>query len=63
MDRLNFNHLRCFWATAKGGSIASACETLGLTQPTISKQIADLEGEIGRPLFTCTGRRLVLTGA
>ena len=61
MDRLNFNHLRCFWATAKGGSIASACETLGLTQPTISKQIADLEGEIGRPLFTRTGRRLVLT--
>lgn len=61
MDRINFNHLRCFWATAKGGSIASACETLGLTQPTISKQIADLEDQIGKPLFTRTGRRLVLT--
>ena len=61
MDRLNFNHLRCFWATAKGGSIAAACETLDLTQPTISKQIGDLEGELGTPLFHRTGRRLVLT--
>ena len=61
MDRLNFNHLRCFWATAKGGSIAAACETLGLTQPTISKQIGDLEEELGEPLFNRTGRRLVTT--
>ncbi len=61
MDRLNFNHLRCFWATAKSGSIASACDLLGLTQPTISKQIADLEAELGEPLFSRTGRRLVLT--
>lgn len=61
MDRLNYNHLRCFWATAKGGSIASACDILGLTQPTISKQIGDLEEELGAPLFSRTGRRLVLT--
>ena len=61
MDRLNFNHLRCFWATAKGGSIAVACETRSLTQPTISKQIADLEHDLGSPLFVRAGRRLVLT--
>lgn len=61
MDRLNHNHLRCFWAVAREGSIASACKTLGLAQPTISKQIGDLEESLGVPLFRRAGRRLVLT--
>jgi len=61
MDRLNYNHLRCFWAVARDGSIAAACTRLGLTQPTISKQIADLEDAFDESLFRRTGRRLVLT--
>lgn len=61
MERLNFNHLRCFWAVAREGSIVAACRTLGLTQPTISKQIGDLEDELGEELFRRVGRRLVLT--
>ncbi len=60
-DRLNFNHLRCFWAVARDGSIARACARLGLTQPTISKQIGDLEEALDAPLFRRSGRRLVLT--
>lgn len=61
MNRLNFNHLRCFWAVARDGSIARACETLGLSQPTISKQIIDLEDSFDQPLFHRSGRRLLLT--
>ncbi len=61
MDRLNFNHLRCFWAVARDGSIASARSRLGLSQPTISKQIGELEEAFDEALFRRTGRRLVLT--
>lgn len=61
LDRLNYNHLRCFWATARAGSVAGACELLGLSQPTISKQIGDLEDALGEDLFRRTGRRLILT--
>jgi LysR family transcriptional activator of nhaA len=61
MERLNYNHLRCFWAVAREGSIVAACRTLGLTQPTISKQIGDLEDALGEQLFRRVGRRLVLT--
>ena len=61
MDRLNFNHLRCFWAVARDGSVAAACRRLGLTQPTISKQISDLEDAFDATLFRRVGRRLLLT--
>lgn len=61
MERLNHNHLRCFWAVAREGSIAGACRRLGLSQPTISKQVGDLEDELGAALFRRVGRRLVLT--
>ncbi|MEQ8770008.1 MAG: LysR family transcriptional regulator [Phycisphaerales bacterium] len=61
MQRLNYNHLRCFWAVAKTGNVTAACQKLGLSQPTISKQISDLEGAFGAELFRRTGRRMVLT--
>ncbi|MEM0983611.1 MAG: LysR family transcriptional regulator [Planctomycetota bacterium] len=61
LRQLNFNHLRCFWAVAKEGSVSKACTLLGLTQPTISKQIGDLEDSLGESLFDRTGRRLVPT--
>ena len=61
IDRINYNHLRCFWAVAREGSIAAACKALGLSQPTISKQIGDLEESLAEPLFRRTGRRMVLT--
>jgi len=41
--------------------VTAACRLLGLTQPTISKQVGDLEDALGEPLFRRAGRRLVLT--
>lgn len=61
VERINFNHLRCFWAAAREGSISAAGKKLGLTQPTISKQIGELEDAFDQALFRRVGRRLVLT--
>ena len=61
MQHLNFQHLLYFWVVAKQGTIAKACETLFLTQPTISAQLKSLEKEVGTQLFSRVGRNLVLT--
>src|SRR5512134_2533270 len=61
LEELNFSHLLYFWTVARDGSIASACDRLKLSQPTISMQIRKLEKAIGQRLFERSGRRLVLT--
>ncbi|MBS2018722.1 MAG: LysR family transcriptional regulator [Deltaproteobacteria bacterium] len=58
---LNYNHLRYFWVVAREGSVTRAAKKLRLTQPTISKQLHDLEAAVGEALFEKQGRRLVLT--
>lgn len=45
------------------GSASRAAEWLHLTQPALSRQIADLEREIGRPLFQRGPRGMRLTAA
>ena len=54
--------LRYFLAVVREQNISRAAEALHITQPTLSRQIAELEEDIGRPLFV-RGRRLVLTEA
>jgi LysR family transcriptional activator of nhaA len=61
MDWINYHHLLYFWAVAKDGSIARACERLRLAQPTISGQLRSLEDALGEKLFTKAGRGLALT--
>ncbi|GAB6046340.1 transcriptional activator NhaR [Methyloparacoccus murrellii] len=61
MSRLNYHHLHYFWTVAREGSIARASESLHLTQPTISAQLAQFEAAIGEKLFERVGRGLVLT--
>lgn len=60
-ERLNFHHLRYFWAVAREGSIARACARLHVAQPTISGQIRELERALGDRLFERRGRKLELT--
>ena len=62
MEWLNYHHLYYFWTVAKEGTIARACEKLRLAQPTISRQLAQLENALGEKLFARSGRRLELTG-
>ena len=54
--------LRYFLAVVREQNISRAAESLHLTQPTLSRQISDLEAELGQPLFE-RGRRLALTEA
>ena len=43
--------LRYFITIAEEGSITKAAEKLMITQPTLSRQLKDLEQELGEPLF------------
>jgi DNA-binding transcriptional LysR family regulator len=57
----DWNHLRAFLATAQHGSLSAAARHLGLTQPTLSRQVAALETDLGVLLFERVGRSLQLT--
>lgn len=61
MEFLNYHHLRYFWMVAQEGSLRKAAEKLHVSQPTISAQIAALEGVIGEKLFHRGSRGLTLT--
>lgn len=53
--------LRYFLEIARAGSMSRAAETLHVSQPTLSKQMKDLEGELGRKLFRRGSTSLSLT--
>ena len=53
--------LRYFLAVAREGSITAAANYLHLTQPTLSRQIHDLEGELGQQLLVRGSHRVHLT--
>lgn len=50
-----------FLAVAREQNISKAAESLHLTQPTLSRQIKDLEDELGKKLFDRDTRKLSLT--
>jgi DNA-binding transcriptional LysR family regulator len=53
--------LRAFCAVAKLGSVARGAESLFLSQPSVSLQLAALQKEIGTALVERIGRRIQLT--
>jgi DNA-binding transcriptional LysR family regulator len=61
---LNYNHLYYFHVAAIEGSVASAADTLGVTQPTVSEQLRALERSLDVTLFDRlpTGLRLTEAG-
>lgn len=61
MQRLNYSHLLYFWSVAREGGLAGAAKTLRLSPQTLSGQIRSFESNVGKKLFTKSGRRLVLT--
>lgn len=53
--------LRYFLAAAREGSITQAARALHVTQPTLSRQLMELEKELGQTLFIRGSRRISLT--
>ncbi|HEU4457796.1 MAG TPA: LysR family transcriptional regulator [Methylibium sp.] len=62
MDRPDWNQLKAFLETAETGSLSAAARKLGLTQPTLSRQVAAIEKQLGVMLFERVGKAMVLTG-
>lgn len=55
--------LKYFYTIAEEGTISQAAEVLHITQPTLSRQLKELEEELGSALFIRDKRKLVLTEA
>lgn len=60
---MELRHLRYFVAVAAHGSFNRASQTLHLTQPALSRQVRDLEDELGVPLFERGKNSVRLTDA
>ena len=61
MDYLDWNQLKAFLETAETGSLSAAARKLGLTQPTLSRQVAAIEQRMGVTLFERVGKAMALT--
>jgi DNA-binding transcriptional LysR family regulator len=61
MDQIDWNQLRAFLETAETGSLSAAARRLGLTQPTLSRQVAAIEQQMGVMLFERVGKSMALT--
>lgn len=60
---MNRNHLALFHAVAQAGSISGGAASVRVSQPAVSKQIAELEEDLGIPLLERLPRGCRLTGA
>ncbi|MES5261663.1 LysR family transcriptional regulator [Priestia megaterium] len=58
---MEFRVLRYFLTVAREGSITAAADFLHVTQPTLSRQLQDLEKELGKKLFIRSRHSIILT--
>lgn len=58
---LTLHQLRIIWAVAHAGTVSRAARQLGLSQPSLSQQIAKLEASIGQQVFERRAARMTLT--
>ena len=61
--RVRLRHLNCFLETVRLGGVARAGDALGMTQPAVSRAIAELEAIMDVALFDRSRRALSLTSA
>ena len=61
MTEAGWDLYRLFFAVAESGSVNRAAMTLGMSQPTLSRRLSDLERHLGAPLFFRTPKGVRLT--
>ncbi|MDQ7016830.1 MAG: LysR family transcriptional regulator [Gammaproteobacteria bacterium] len=59
--KFDWNRARAFLVTAEEGSLSAAARALGMTQPTLGRQVSALEQELGVVLFERVSQGLNLT--
>jgi DNA-binding transcriptional LysR family regulator len=47
-----WSEVQLFLAVSEAGSVSGAAKVLQVTQPTVSRRLAELEADLGEPLFT-----------
>jgi DNA-binding transcriptional LysR family regulator len=60
---IQWDAVELFLAAAEHQSLAKAAKVLGVTQPTVSRRLAELEATIGEPLFVRSVEGVSLTAA
>lgn len=60
---IKYRQLQYFLAVAESLHFSKAAEKLFVTQPTLSHQLAELEAQVGLPLFDRSGKAVRLTQA
>lgn len=63
IKKMELRILRYFLAVAREENFTKAAMSLNVSQPAISRQIAQLEDELGKPLFVRSSHCIVLTDA
>lgn len=63
LTNFDWTLVRSFLAVLDAGSVTAAARRIGATQPTLSRHVAELEAQLGVPLFERTGRGVTPTGA
>src|SRR5947209_17732182 len=60
-EPVDIRQLRYFLAVAEAKSFSRAADRLGISQPSVSQQMRDLEAGLRVPLFQRRGKRILLT--
>lgn len=58
---MNFRQIEAFRTVMASGSVTGAAQLMSVSQPAVSRLVADLERNVGFPLFRKSGRNLVAT--
>jgi DNA-binding transcriptional LysR family regulator len=62
-DPIDPKALRCFWATARLGSLTRAGRELGISESAVAQRLRALETRLGAKLYEARGGRVRLTAA